>query len=188
MWPGVGIASSVHPGPSMRPPSHSGDVRLEAVVAGFQRNLVLDRGPLHRAAVNRRPGPLRQRARERRMIEVVVGDRDGDDPLASRGGEDRFEMLGQVGAGIDHRHLARGQRCRSPCPERERAGIVRRHPPDERRELVAAAVLDVDVADERNHFRRPPGSRRDRSPRTGPGAPGPRPNGRRPEPRPAPRC
>ena len=68
------------------------------------RALVVERQ--RRATDNRRAGRFGQRARRRAVVAVGVGADDRGDALAFGGGEDRLDMVGQIGPRIDHRHLA----------------------------------------------------------------------------------
>ncbi len=68
------------------------------------RAVILDRE--RGAADDRRAGRRGERPAGGTVVAMGVGAEDRRDPLARRGGEDRVDMLRQIGPGIDHRDLA----------------------------------------------------------------------------------
>ncbi len=104
--------------------------------------------PDHRArGLGQRPG-------QRGMVEMGVGEDDGGDPLALGGAQQGVEMLGQVGAGIDHRRLAAADDVGSGAGIGERARVGRHHAADQRRDLIGPPGLEGDVTDVGDHLRR----------------------------------
>ncbi len=123
------------------------------VVAGLHLHLagVLGLVAGDRAAVDGRPGRGLQRAGERGVVGVVVGDQDVGDALARHGLEDGVEVRRVVGARVNHRDLAAADDVGPRALEGEGPGVVGHHPADQRRDLVAGAVFELEVPDVGDH-------------------------------------
>src|SRR5205085_8126430 len=84
------------------------------------------------------------------MVAVGVGDQDMRDLLASEPGEQRFNMIGEVGPRVDHRDLAMADDIGPGASERERAWIARDDAADHRRDRLQTAILERKLATERD--------------------------------------
>ena len=73
------------------------------------------------------PVALRERPRRRAVVAVGVGAHDRSDRPAADRRLQRFEMLGQVRTGIDHRHFRRPEQIGLGAEISERRRIVREH-------------------------------------------------------------
>ena len=107
VWPGVCTASKRQPPPRDLVAVAQDDIGDEIPVAAFlAAGLAAPSAGMRPEAVGRRAGRLFQRLRRRRMVAVGVGDEDMGDLLAGEARQQRRDMLGKVGAGIDDRDLA----------------------------------------------------------------------------------
>src|SRR6516225_1035317 len=99
----------------LKTPSISGD--FIAITQGDVGNKIpiatlLDGGVAAFAAgmwpepIGRGAGCILQRSRRWRMVAVSVGNQNMGHPLDRQASQQRLDMLGEVGSGIDHRHLA----------------------------------------------------------------------------------
>ena len=79
-------------------------------------------------------GGLLQQPRGGRMVAMGMGDEDRRDRLALQPVEQGLDMGGQVGAGVDDRHLAFADHIGAGAGEGERPGIGRDDAPDQRRD------------------------------------------------------
>src|SRR5262249_3605135 len=61
------------------------------------------------------------------------------------------QVLGAVRAGVDYGHLAAADDMGAGAGEGERAGVLRHHPADPRRDGLGAAVAERHGAHERDH-------------------------------------
>ena len=107
VWPGVATARSVQPSPVQRLAVGEHPVGPVVEIEGGvgARAVILERQ--RRAADDRRArSPPASGAARRAVVAMGVGAEDRGDPLAGERGEDRVDMLGEVGPGIDHRDLA----------------------------------------------------------------------------------
>ena len=75
-----------------------------------------------------------------------MGDEDMADPLAGQARQQRVDMLGQVRAGVDDRHLALADHIGAGAAKRERAGVLRDDAPDPRRHRFEPAVFERELA------------------------------------------
>src|SRR5437016_11748979 len=93
-----------------------------------------------------------------------VGDKDVGHPLARETGEQRLDVLGEIGAGVDDRDLAATDNIGSGAAEGEGAGVARDDAANVRRHRLEPAVLereltakgDVDSHDQKTTRDRPP--------------------------------
>ena len=79
-----------------------------------------------------------------------VGDQDMGDALARETGEQRLDMPGEVGAGIDHRNFVITDDVCSRAPEGEGAGIARDDPAQPGCHRLEPAVFERELAAEGN--------------------------------------
>ena len=77
-----------------------------------------------------------------------VGDQDVSDALAGETREQRLDMIGKVGAGVDHRNLAGADDIRSGSPEREGAGVACHDAANLRCNRLEPAVFEREFAAE----------------------------------------
>ena len=104
--------------------------------------------PVRAEAVARRPGRGLDVACRRRMIDVGVGHDEMRHGLAAHTGrEHRIDVVGEVGAGVDDRHVAAPHDVGAGAVEGEDARVVRDDPPDQRRDLRHLAVGEVEIPD-----------------------------------------
>jgi hypothetical protein len=84
------------------------------------------------------------------VVAVGVGDQDVGHPLARQTGEQGLDVLGEIGAGIDHRDLAATDDVGSGAPECEGAGVAGDDAADPRRHRLEPAVFERELAAKRN--------------------------------------
>src|SRR6185312_11459669 len=156
VWPGVCTAARRQPGPSTASPSR---MTMSGVKAWSPPSSVTPPTPLLSSArpeaVGLGTGRLLDRGRRRRMVEMRVGDEDVRHRLGAERGEQRVDMRGDVGPGIDDGDPALPDDISAGALEGERARIARDDAADERRQRRDCAIIDVDVAAERDlggHF------------------------------------
>src|SRR5579875_3247824 len=130
VWPGVCTASSSHPGPLTRSPSRS-------AMSGTK-----PQSPPSSTAAS-------AGARRRRMIAMGVGDEDVRDALVAEPGEQSLDMLGKIGAGIDHGDRAFADDIGAGALERERARVPRNDAAQPGRDALEPAVGDGKIAMQR---------------------------------------
>jgi hypothetical protein len=75
------------------------------------------------------------------VVAVRVGDEHGLDPRAPHGGEERREVGGIVGAGIDHKKAGLAEEIGIGAPMRHGRGVRGDHAAQARFELDRAAVV-----------------------------------------------
>src|SRR5215216_2187209 len=93
--------------------------RLAALAAGMRTE-----------AVSRRSGRRLQRPGGRRMIPVSVSNEDVGHPLAVEAGQQRLDMLGEIGTGIDDGDLAFADDIGAGALIGERARVAGDDPPE----------------------------------------------------------
>jgi hypothetical protein len=82
------------------------------------------------------------------MVAMGVGDQDVSDALARETREQRLDMIGKVGAGVDYRNLAGADDIRS-CPSKcERAGVAGHDAANPRCDRLEPAVFERELAAE----------------------------------------
>ena len=81
-------------------------------------------------AMGRRARGGLQGGGSRGMVEMGMGDQDMADALPGQAGQQSRHMLRQIGAGIDHRHLAMADDIGTRAEEGEGAGVRGHDPPD----------------------------------------------------------
>src|SRR4051812_49195258 len=96
--------------------------------------------------VGRRAGRFLQRLCCRRMIAVRVSYKNMRDPLALEARQQRLDVLGEIGAGIDDRDLALADDIGAGALVSEGPGIARHDPPHSRRHRFEPAVFEGDVS------------------------------------------
>ena len=84
------------------------------------------------------------------MVAVGVGDEDVRHLLAGEVHQQRLDMLGEVGAGVDDRDLALADHIGAGAAKGERAGIARDDPADAGGHRLQLAVIVGEVAAERD--------------------------------------
>ena len=147
VWPGVCTASNRHLPPAISSPSLHDDIGREVPVAAFlAARLAAPAAGMRPEAVGRRAGRFLQRLRRRRVVAMRVGDEDMGDPLAGEARQQRVDVLGKVGPGIDDRDLALADDIGAGAAERERAGVARDDAPDPRRHRFEPAVFERELA------------------------------------------
>src|SRR5271165_299402 len=87
-----------------------------------------------------------ERLRRGRMVAMSVGDQDMRDLLARETGEQRLDMVGEIGAGVDHCDLTMADDISPGTPEGEGAGIARYNAPDHRCDRLQPAVFEREFA------------------------------------------
>ncbi len=129
------------------------DIGAKAVVlAGLEGEARVRRGQMRRAATeDGRAGGGGQRAGEGGVVAVVVGDHDVAHRLTLQRGQQGLEMAVEVGTRIDDRYRSLSDDVGAGADIGEGPRIVGDHPADQRRDLVAASVLELDLADEGDH-------------------------------------
>jgi hypothetical protein len=79
------------------------------------------------------------------MVEMGMGDQDMADVLPGEAGQQRRDMLGQIGARIDHRHLAMADDIGSGAEEGEGAGVMGDDAPDQGGDGLQPAVIGGEI-------------------------------------------
>ena len=112
------------------------------VGAGFPRVAMAAMGT---EAMGRRAGGRLQGGGCRGMVEMGMGDEDMADGLAREAGQQSRHMFRQIGAGIDHRHLAMADDIGARAEEGEGARVMRHDPPDQGRDGLQPAVIGREI-------------------------------------------
>ena len=84
------------------------------------------------------------------MVTMGMGNQDVGHPLARETGEQRRDVLGEIGAGVDHRNLAVAHDIGSGAPEGEGAGVARDDAADPRCHRLEPGVFERELAAKRN--------------------------------------
>ena len=103
--------------------------------------------PVRTEAVARRPGRGLDMACRRRMIDVGVSHDKMRHGLAAHGGEHGIDMVSEVRASIDDRHIALPHDVSAGAVEGEDARVVRDDPADQLGDLRHLAVGEVEIPD-----------------------------------------
>ena len=149
VWPGVVTASMVQPSPSTTSPSLSATSGTKvAVGAGIERIVLADmqrpRGAVRAFGIDGGAGRRLDRRHRRRMIAMGVGDENMRHGLAAHGVEQRGDMRGIVGAGIDDGDLAAADDVADRALEGERPRIVGHHPAHAGHRLVDRVGREIE--------------------------------------------
>ena len=160
VWPGVSTAPMRQPGPSTMSPSRSVTSGTKFVVAAFLGRAA-DAGAVIGAARAVRAIAIGRARRSPRFTAAAAGEwsrcvwvmRMCVTVSPRERLEQRLDMLGEVGAGIDHRDLAVADDVGAGALEGEGAGVARDDAADQRRQRLGDAVLEGEVAAE-GDFRR----------------------------------
>ncbi len=128
--------------------------------------------------ISHRTGHRLQLCCRGRVVAMGVGDKDVGHPLARETGEQRLDVLGEIGAGVDDRDLAATDNIGSGAAEGEGAGVARDDAANPRRHRLEPAVFERELAAERNVDSHDKKTTRDRlpAPRVWPQGLGPRRN------------
>src|SRR5207248_5805478 len=97
-------------------------------------------------AVGRRAGRFLQGLGGRRMVAMGMGDQDMGDLLVGEARQQCRDVLRELGAGVDDRHLTFADDIGAGALERERPGVARDDTADPRRDGFEPAVFEDNLA------------------------------------------
>ena len=107
-------------------------------------------GAMRPVGVGGRVTHLAQQRAAGRMVIVGVGHQHVGDALPFGGLHDGVDVGGVRRARVDDRHVAAADDVGAGAVERERAGVLRDHPPNQRAQRRRLAILEIQLAPEGN--------------------------------------